>query len=237
MAAQVQIFEDVPSLARSAAQTIMQHLVAAIQERGSASIALAGGTTPMPVYSAMSEAPLAALIDWGKLSLFWGDERCVSKTDPASNFGAAMKAFRSHDRNAPVHRTRIFRMHAEHENREIACREYESLLPAKIDVLLLGVGEDGHTASLFPGSPAMRESTRKVVAVIGPKPPPHRLTITPKVIEDARLRIVLASGQGKAERIRAALEGPANAVAIPCQLAKEGQWFLDRSAASMLAKR
>jgi 6-phosphogluconolactonase len=125
-------------------------------------------------------------------------------------------------------------MPAENPDREAAARAYEALLPDSIDVLVLGIGEDGHTASLFPGAASLREAERRVLAVVGPKPPPERLTITPPVILAARHRIVLASGAGKADAIARALEGPWDPDTTPIQLAKRGAWFVDPPAASKL---
>jgi 6-phosphogluconolactonase len=100
--------------------------------------------------------------------------------------------------------------------------------------MVLGIGEDGHTASLFPGSAALHEQRRRVLPVIGPKPPPERLTLTPLVLTAARVCIVLASGAGKAEATRRALTEPIDILATPIQLARDGVWFLDAAAASQL---
>lgn len=113
---------------------------------------------------------------------------------------------------------------------ELAAQEYEALLPDQIDILLLGMGGDGHTASLFPGSVALDESARRILPVIGSKPPPQRLTITPVVINSARKVLVLAEGKNKAEAVHRALElGD-----VPVALASNGDWLIDRAAASAL---
>jgi len=113
-------------------------------------------------------------------------------------------------------------------------RGLDALLPARISVLVLGIGEDGHTASLFPGSPALNERTRRVLPVIGPKPPPQRLSITPPVIEAAGLCIMLANGAGKAEPVRRALRDPLDIQSTPSALARSGLWLLDHAAAALL---
>ena len=107
-------------------------------------------------------------------------------------------------------------------------------LPLSLDVLLLGVGADGHTASLFPGSPALAERRRLVVPVTGAKPPAERLTITPPVIGAARRVAVLGAGADKAAMVARALEGPVEPGEVPAQLARHGVWFLDRAAAGRL---
>jgi 6-phosphogluconolactonase len=111
---------------------------------------------------------------------------------------------------------------------------YGERLPDALDLLLLGMGEDGHTASLFPGSPALGERAARVAVVTGPKPPNPRLTITPPVIGGARATIVLVSGAGTAEALARAIEGPLDPAAVPAQLARSGSWIVDRDAARLL---
>ncbi|WP_372522351.1 6-phosphogluconolactonase, partial [Sulfuricaulis sp.] len=123
---------------------------------------------------------------------------------------------------------------AERPDREAAADEYARRLPERLDLIILGVGEDGHTVSLFPGSSALKERVRKVVAVVGPKAPLQRLTVTPPVIVVAVNKIVLVSGAGKAGAVAQALEGPQNLDACPAQLARDGIWIMDRAAASGL---
>jgi 6-phosphogluconolactonase len=128
-------------------------------------------------------------------------------------------------------------MEAERSDRDAAAREYECLLPPRLDVLLLGMGSDGHTASLFPGSDALDELHRLVIPVVGPKPPRERLTITPPVIEAARKVAVIATGDDKAAMVARAIEGAFTPRAVPVQLARRGVWFLDRAAAAQLTAR
>ena len=125
-------------------------------------------------------------------------------------------------------------MEAERPDREAAARDYERSLPARLDVLVLGIGPDGHTASLFPGSAALDERQRRVVPVTGAKAPAERLTITPPVIEAARQVAVIASGEDKAAMVARAIEGPLAPKAVPAQLARRGFWFLDEAAAARL---
>lgn len=126
-------------------------------------------------------------------------------------------------------------MEAERPDREAAALEYDRSLPERLDILLLGMGADGHTASLFPGSAALDQRDRRVLAVRGPKPPAERLTITPPVIEAASEVGVIAAGADKAEMAARAIEGPLDPQALPVQLARRGVWFLDQAAASRLA--
>jgi 6-phosphogluconolactonase len=129
---------------------------------------------------------------------------------------------------------RVHRMQGELADRDAAARAYEKELPDRLDVVVLGIGEDAHTASLFPGAEALRETVRRVLPVVGPKPPPERLSLTPPALQSARLCLVLASGAGKAEPTRRALKDPLDIVQVPIQLAREGVWFIDTAAASQL---
>jgi 6-phosphogluconolactonase len=128
-------------------------------------------------------------------------------------------------------------MEGERDDRDAAALAYDALLPERLDLLLLGMGPDGHTASLFPGDPALREPARRVLPVFGPKPPPWRLTLTPPAIRAAREVFVFAFGASKAPKVREALEGPDDPASTPIQLARDGVWFLDRAAASLLSAR
>jgi 6-phosphogluconolactonase len=216
--------KDLP--ARAAARIAME-LTKAIGERGHASLALAGGTTPKATYEALAGLPL----DWSKVDVFFGDERCVPANHADSNYRMAKEAL--FDRLS-IPGERIHRMQGELADREAAARAYEAELPERIDVVVLGIGEDAHTASLFPGSSALSEQTRRVLPVTGPKPPPERLSLTPPALRAARTRLVLGSGAGKAEPVRRALEDPIDVVSTPIQLARDGVWFLDAAAAALL---
>ena len=215
-------------LAKRAAEHIAEALKTAISAKSAASLALAGGTTPRAAYEALAKIPG---IDWSKVSVYFGDERAVPPTHPDSNFAMAQAAL--FDR-VPLPAANIHRIAAENPDQDAAARAYEALLPASISVMVLGIGEDGHTASLFPGSPALDERTRRVLPVIGPKPPPQRLSITPPVIEAAGQCIVIANGAGKAEPVRRALKEPLDVRATPSGLARNGLWLLDHAAAALL---
>jgi 6-phosphogluconolactonase len=215
---------DLP--ARAAARIALE-LTKAIGARGRASLALAGGTTPKATYESLAGLSL----DWSVVDIFFGDERCVPADHSDSNYRMAKAAL--FDRiTIPTHR--VHRMQGELADRDAAARAYEAELPARLDVVVLGIGEDAHTASLFPGSPALLEEQRLVLPVIGPKPPPERLSLTPPALRAAHLCLVLASGAGKAEPARRALNDPIDYSATPIQLARDGVWFLDKAAAASL---
>jgi 6-phosphogluconolactonase len=225
------IIVDSARLPRAAAEWVLARLESPASRL---TLGLAGGSTPRRMYETLS-TELAHRVPWERLEFFFGDERCVPPTDEESNFRMAEEAlFRGH----LVDVTRVHRMRGEDPDAARAAADYEALLPPALDLLLLGVGPDGHTCSLFPGHPETGERTRRVVAVDGaPKPPPRRITITPPVIESARAVLVVAAGKDKAEAVARALEGPLDVAACPAQLARRGSWILDRAAASLLAAK
>jgi len=218
---------DSKELPGRAAARIALELTKALDERGRASLALAGGTTPKATYEALAGLPL----DWSKVDVFFGDERCVPADHEDSNYRMAKAAL--FDR-ITIPSERIHRMQGELADHDAAARAYEKELPDQLDVVVLGIGEDAHTASLFPGAAALSENVRLVLPVVGPKPPPQRLSLTPPALRSARKCIVLSSGAGKAEPTRRALQDPIDIVSAPIQLAREGVWFLDAAAASKL---
>ena len=215
-------------LAREAAEWLSREVSRAIAERGRCALCLAGGRTPDPVYRELASG---SPIDWSRVEVYFGDERAVPPDHPDSNYQMVHRALLS---RVPVPAGQVHRMEAERVDRDAAAQDYERRLPPRIDVLLLGMGQDGHTASLFPGSAALDERQRRVVAVLGAKPPARRLTITPPVIDAARTVAVVATDADKAAMVARALEGPLDPKAVPVQLARRGVWFLDYAAAASL---
>jgi 6-phosphogluconolactonase len=215
-------------LARPAAEWLELEVTRAISERGRCALALSGGRTPELTYR---ELVSASGIDWKRVEIFFSDERAVAPDHADSNYRMVRAALLS---RVPIPAAQVHRMEAERADRDAAAREYERLLPRALDILLLGIGPDGHTASLFPGSAALDERQRLVLPVLGAKPPAERMTITPPVIEAARKVAVLASGEDKAAMVARALEGPLAPKAVPAQLARRGTWFLDQAAAARL---
>jgi 6-phosphogluconolactonase len=215
-------------LARLSAQWIADRLRDELAAgKKSASLALAGGTTPRRVHEALA----LESVPWDKVHIYFGDERCVPPDHPDSNYRMAKESLLD---RVPILPENVHRPRAEASDREAAARAYEEELPDILDVLVLGIGEDGHTASLFPGSPVIAEESRRYVSVVGPKPPPERLTITPVVLAAASSIIVLANGDGKAAAVGRALEGDWDPANTPAQLARRGYWVLDTSAAGGL---
>jgi 6-phosphogluconolactonase len=221
------VVDDPARLADLVAEWIAAAMETDIRERGHCAVALAGGATPQPVYGRLARDPLAGRIRWGDVEIFFGDERAVPPDDPASNYRMAMVTLLG---RVPIPAEQVHRLEAERTDRDAAARAYERLLPDRLDVLLLGMGADGHTASLFPGAAALDERARRVVPVTGPTAPRERLTITPPVIAAARRVAVLVAGADKAATVGRALQGPVRPRDLPVQLALGGTWFLDREA-------
>ncbi len=217
-----------------AAAQIVTTIGMAVAARGECGIALAGGHTPEPVYRRLAASPLVRAVPWESLRIYFGDERAVPPDDPASNFHMAREALLDH---VAVGADAVYRMRADAVDRDAAARDYSGVLPEQLDVLLLGLGADGHTASLFPGSPALGERLHRVVAVTGPVVPRHRLTITPPVIASARDVIVLVAGAEKAAIAAQVLGDVVDIDRWPAQLARRGTWILDTAAAGALPQQ
>lgn len=215
-------------VAERAARLVARAARRAVHANGRFTLALAGGTTPRRAYELLAETPD---VPWGAIDFYFGDERAVSHEDPESNYRMARAAL--FDRQS-IEESRVFRMRGESEDLDAAAREYEACLPDALDFVLLGMGEDGHTASLFPGSSAVAERTRRVVPVFGPKPPPRRLTITPPVLEQAREVVILVTGTGKADVLARVLAGPVDVSALPVQIVKDRTFLVDSAAAARL---
>jgi len=222
---------DEDELARVAAAWIAEEVRRAAAQAGRCALALSGGSTPRPAYERLATEPG---MPWSAVEIYFGDERAVPPTDPASNYRMAREALVD---RVGLPAERVHRMEADGPDVEAAAARYAALLPDRLDVLVLGMGPDGHTASLFPRSPALRETRRKVVPARSPVPPVDRLTITPPVIASARRLAVITAGAAKAPLLAQVLRGPWRPEELPAQLAREGTWLVDRAAAAALAAR
>lgn len=215
--------------------------------RGAFGAALSGGETPRALYRLLARQTFAQKIPWRRVHLYWGDERCVPPDDPRSNYGMAHEAFIRH---VPIAADNVHRMRGELDPEQEA-RDYEELLLAPplrtahaaaawpvFDLILLGLGNDGHTASLFPHSPALEVADRMVVPSSGEDTGP-RLTITAPVINAARRVVFLVTGAAKAGMVAEVFEGLHIPGAIPAQLVAPDKgkltWLLDEAAAADLS--
>jgi len=226
------VVADHQALVDGAAAVLADEIAGVLGSSRRCSLALAGGSTPRPVYERLAGEPYRSTLDWSRLDVYFGDERAVPADDPDSNFRMARDALLD---RVPIPPEAVHPMYGVAGDLEAAARAYEARLPAALDVLILGMGGDGHTASLFPGSAAAREEVRRV-AVVPDAPLAPRLSITPPTIRAARSIVVLVSGRAKAERLAEVLEGPFDPVRLPSQLARGGVWIVDQAAAGRLAQ-
>lgn len=233
---EVATFADPGALARATAERLVAAASEAVARSGRFTIALAGGSTPLPVYALLG-GELRDRVPWERGELFFGDERCVPPDDPASNFGAVRRAFLVHVPRATVHR-----ILGEQRPAAAADGYHETLRAAfpdgsgtTFDVALLGVGADGHTASLFPGSDALNERLRRAVVVPAPtsaRPSVPRVTVTLPMFERAREVWFLCAGADKRDVVRRVLGGDAPELpAARVHGALRTVWLLDRAAA------
>jgi len=235
----IEIFEDHAGLVLGAAERIVATLAATLKEKGSATFVLTGGNTPRPIYELLAQPPYSERILWDDVDFFWGDERCVPPDHPDSNFGMAWKAFLS---RLPVRANRIHRMLGEPEDHERAALAYEEEIrrvtgagdTPRFDLVLLGMGDDGHTASLFPGT--RWDEDRWVVANYVSKFQSTRITMTPRILNEARSIIFMASGFGKAQALKGVLEDPESDYPARRIRPVSGTltWMVDKAAASLI---
>ena len=237
----IKVYADREALSLAAAGLIAEEARAAVRDRGRFSIALAGGETPRAVYALLARNPLRDMIPWEGVHVFWGDERYVPPDDPRSNGRMARQAFLDYVR---VPAAQIHPIPYRSSPRGSAV-EYEDILAAffacgasRFDMVLLGLGENGHTASLFPGTSALEERKRWVTEVYVAEQDLFRVTLTTPLINRAALVVFIVSGGGKAAILREVLEGARNPRRLPAQLINpiNGRllWLVDRDAARLL---
>lgn len=246
--AELKTFADLDDLARGAAEEITKSAEQAIAARGRFTIALSGGDTPRPAYRLLAQEPWRERIDWSRVHVFWGDDRHVPPDHPDSNFGMAMDTLLS---QVPIPADNVHRMRTEKPDAQRAAEEYEWTLRSafdleqgewpRFDLVLMGIGADGHTASLFPGSEAVRERSRLAIAPWVGSLGTFRITLTAPVFNHAALALFLVSGEEKAEALRAVIEGVESDFEpdrFPAQVVRPEKgkllWLVDRAAARCL---
>ena len=252
------VFPDAPSVARAAAERVVVLTQESIARRGLFSIALAGGSTPRALYELLAQEPFRDRMEWNKTHIFWGDERAVAPDDERSNIRMARMALLDH---VPIPTQNIHLPQGDASDLDSAARDYEAQLQglrggmsthaeeesaSRLDLVVLGMGDDGHTASLFPGTPGLRETERLILAVdVAPmQPRVARLTLSFRAINEARHVLVLVTGEAKAELLANVLENvredktdvekwPIQGVnPQPGELA----WMLDEAAARLMPR-
>lgn len=257
MTADIRVFPDREALSRAAAEVFAAGAEAAAARGEFFSVALSGGSTPRDLYRLLADpgAPFRAAIPWEAVRVFWGDERHVPPDHPDSNYRMAREELLE---RAPISVDNVHRIHAEEPDAAMAAAEYEATLSAafhlappssgdlphaqktapRFDLVLLGLGPEGHTASLFPGSPALHDGARWVAAPWVEKLAAHRITLTPRALNAAAQIVFLVAGDDKAPAVREVLEGDAAPDLYPARAIRpehgELLWLLDRAAAGLL---
>lgn len=239
------IVSDHNELCHSAAKEFIRIAADSIQTRGIFTVVLSGGSTPAGFYKLLASNDYREQISWPNVYFFWGDERCVPPDHKDSNYNMARQVLLD---RIPIPPKNIFRMPAEQANHDQASAEYEQIIMTffpkntgelpRFDLIFLGMGDDGHTASLFPGTPALFENYRLVTANYIEKLGLYRLTLTVPLINQARNIIFLISGASKATVLKEVLEGEYQPQKLPSQFIQpvDGRllFIVDRAAADKL---
>jgi 6-phosphogluconolactonase len=244
MTPEIHISPNPQALAEEAARRFAILAREAFAARGRFVVALSGGSTPKVLLRLLALPPYRETLDWGRIHVAWGDERRVPPDDAQSNYRMAREALLAH---VPIPVGNVRRMPAENSDHEWAAADYEATLRTlfgdespRFDLIHLGLGTEGHTASLFPGSPALAERERWVAAPFVEKLDAHRITLTPPVLNAAREVQFLAAGKDKAAIVRDILHAPHNPTELPAQIvaptAGRLVWLLDTAAAQELAR-
>lgn len=223
----LRVFPTAQAAADAAAEAFARAAREAVTARGAFRVALSGGSTPKLMYATLRELPD---IPWPSVHIYFGDERSVGPDSPESNYGAAQRGLLSY---VPVPAAQIHRMEGERRPLEEAAADYEALLPPQLDVNLLGMGDDGHTASLFPGTAAL-EAGGRVTANWVPQQDTWRITMTFGEINAARQRWLLVTGAQKAGALADVQAGRGD---HPVARVQAPLWFVDAAAAGELEPR
>jgi 6-phosphogluconolactonase len=244
---EIRILPDGAAIAKRAAQEFLRAAAAAVREKGSFNVTLAGGSTPKALYSLLVNDPaLRSQVPWDKIHLFFGDERHVPPDHPDSNFRMAAEAMIS---KSPLKSEQVTRIKGEYFDAEQAALEYEKALREyfklkdgeypRFDLLLAGMGNEGHTLSLFPGTKALHADGRLVVRNWIGKLYTERITLTAPAASNAALVLFMVTGADKAPALKAVLEGQFEPEQLPAQLLQpqngKSLWLVDTAAASMLS--
>lgn len=238
--ADVKIYPDPDSLARAAADLLVIVAEDALAARGRFTVALSGGSTPKAMYTQLR----GLVVDWARVQIFWGDERCVPPQHPDSSYQMACETLLNH---IPIPLENIHRIPGE-ANPKQAAADYEQELRTtfgnalpRFDLILLGIGDDGHIASIFPGTSSVREEHAWVVVQEHTFPPPPlvtRITFTPPLINAAAHVVFLVAGAGKADRLKQVLRGQYQPDVMPAQIVKPTNgrlvWMVDEAAGKNL---
>lgn len=247
MRREVRIVKDGDTIAREAAEVFLASAIAAVKKKGSFDVTLAGGSTPKALYSLLADdSSLRSRVPWDKIQLFFGDERHVAPDHADSNYRMALETLISKSSLAPA---QVHRIHGEYPDTAQAAHEYEQQILQhfrlrsgeypRFDLMLLGMGDEGHTLSLFPGTRALHAANRLVVDNWVGKLYTQRITMTAEVAQHAAQIIFMVTRADKAPALKAVLEGPYEPEQLPAQLVQpqDGSvlWLVDTAAGSMLS--
>lgn len=242
----IHVYDDLQSLSEAAAEQFVRIGNQVLQERDRFAVALSGGSTPKRLFQLLTKPPYRDKLDWSKVVFLWGDERPVPPDHPDSNYRMACEALLE---PLGIKSEQICRIPAELENPESVTQEYQACVEKLLgkdssgetpilDLVLLGMGNDGHTASLFPATSALLETKQWFVSNVVVKLETTRYTMTPMALNRARNIFFLVSGSDKSLALHAVLEGPIDTQKYPAQLIRPANgsvnWFVDQDAASKL---
>ncbi|MEW5757386.1 MAG: 6-phosphogluconolactonase [Pseudomonadota bacterium] len=241
MTSRIQVFSDAEALSLAAAEQVVLSARAAIARRGEFHLVLSGGSTPKRLYEQLASPQFRGRVDWSRVHIYFGDERSVPPDHPDSNFRMANTALMQ---PLTLDSSHVHRMQGEQQDLEQAARDYARIIQLRVpqtnalpvfDLVLLGMGDDGHTASLFPQTTALKEKDRLVAPVYVEKLHTWRLTLTYPVINNAQQVLFLIAGSSKAQRLAEVLTGqPVDYPVKAVQPRGELLWYLDESAAALL---
>lgn len=240
----VWVYPSAGALARAAAELFQEITAAAVEARGLAYVALSGGSTPLRMGEILAAAPYRETVPWDSIELFWGDERWVPAESDESNYGTARRTLLDHVGVGP---SRVNPVATENAEPRVGAQMYSAQLrtvfgvvsgvPA-FDLIFLGMGEDGHTASLFPETPAIHETDELVVANYVAKMDTYRITFSPPLLNAGREVVFLIAGAAKAETLARVLTGPIDVDTLPSQVIEPEngrlRWLVDEAAAAHL---
>ena len=239
----IQVFENTDNLNTQLADLFVEKATNAIKTKGKFTVALTGGSSPVELHRLLASNAYKNKINWDKVFVFWGDERWVPLNDEKSNAGAAIKDFLNH---IPIPKENIFPMWKEGIEPQVYAKEYEAILEDHLelgdifDLIILGMGDDGHTASLFPNQEIiLKEKEKKVAAYFLAPQDMYRITLTAPLINKAKQIVFIVFGEKKSNALYEVLQGERNSNLYPSQLINEDDgnvtWMVDKAAASKLS--
>jgi 6-phosphogluconolactonase len=237
----IQTYPDLEALSRGAADLFTELARSAVKDRSRFSVALSGGSTPKRTYELLATAPWRDQVPWGQVHIFWGDERCVPADDPRSNYRMTRLAWLDH---VPIPPAQVHPILTPTTPQQ-AAMDYEAELkgffgqgPPRFDLVLLGMGTNAHTASLFPGTPVLKETKRWAAEVYVAEQDLWRVTLTAPLLNQAAVLAFLVSGGDKAAVLREVIKGPRDPERLPSQLIQPGngelRWLVDQAADAAL---